>query len=86
MFWGDGKNIYQAKKVDMPYDRMKALEKYTNYEFSNTQKVEALKNDLVKESSKTFNSIDSFFSSVGSGFLNSAKFFKYLPFLVIKMR
>lgn len=43
----------------LSYDRMRDLEKYTDYEFSTKDKLAALTNEISQEANKTFESIGS---------------------------
>ena len=68
---------------DIDYDRMEKLEKYTDFEFSTTDKTTSIVKGVGKEAKKTLDKIDEIGTNIGAGLLSSSKLIRYLPFLVI---
>lgn len=68
---------------DIDYERMKEIEKYTDFEFSTTDKIKAFGSGIAEEAQKTANYID----EVGTGFAEGLKVVavnaKYLPLIAI---
>jgi hypothetical protein len=68
---------------DIDYDRMKALEEYTDFEFSTTDKIKALGSGIADEAQKTENYIDEVAAGLTEGLKTIAVNVKYLPLIAI---
>ena len=59
------------------------IEKYTDYEYTTSQKVTKITNDFVESAKNDFNSINETLSDVGTGISNGAKVLKVLPYFAL---
>jgi hypothetical protein len=78
-------NVYVLEGTDnkIGYDKMKNIEELTGYEFSTSDKAQALASEIAKEAQSSGASVGEFLGNFADGLQNSAKLFKYLPILAI---
>lgn len=70
------------KDINYGFDRMLSIENYTNYEFSTSDKVGALTNEVIDEAKSTGTAINDVLGNIGNGLKNASVLIKYAPFII----
>jgi len=65
------------------YDRMKALEDNSPYEFDTITKTKVLASEVKDKAVETAKSIDNTIQNIGSGITFTAKVLKYAPIVIL---
>ena len=75
---GELKSLY---KKEPKYNSL--IEDNTNYKFSTQTKIKGVAKEVLQEASKTSSTLGNVLDNISAGIKNSAKVFKYLPYLAV---